>query len=114
MGGFFALDGGALGNDLQNVYFWPPDGTDWEPLGMGFTDFFQWCLTSRLAKFYETLRWPTWKGDVASLAGDRCWNFYPFLWTTEGSLEKSMRRDVPVTEAFDFKLDVVRQLKARM
>ncbi len=56
VGGFFALNGGAFGNDTHNVYYWPPDGLEWEPLGMGLTDFFRWSLTSRLADFYQDLR----------------------------------------------------------
>lgn len=110
VGGFFALNGGAFGEDIHNVYYWPPDSTEWESLKMGFTEFFQAALTPRLAEFYETLRWPTWKADIAELPADRCWAFYPFLWTVEGSIEKSVRRDVPVAEAFDFKADMVRQL----
>jgi hypothetical protein len=111
-GGFFALNGGAFGADRGNVYYWPPDSVDWEPLEMGFTEFLRAFLTSRLAAFYETLRWSTWRHDLISLSGDRCYSFYPFLWTREGSLEGSHRATIPVTEAFDVKADIVRQLAA--
>jgi hypothetical protein len=109
VGGFFAINGGAFGNDVQNVYYWPPDSLVWEPLGMGFTDFFRWSMTSRLAGFYQELRWPTWREDLADLSADQCFSFYPFLWTKEGSLGGSDRRAVPTAEAFDLKVDFVGQ-----
>ncbi len=111
VGGFFALNGGAFGSDTQHVYYWPPDSLEWEPLGMGLTDFFRWSLTSRLAAFYQDLRWPTWKGDLVRLSADQCFSFYPFLWTRQGSIGGSDRRPIPAVEAFDLKVDIVRQLR---
>ena len=49
--------------------------------------------------------------DVRNLAGDQCFAFYPYLWTQEGSLEGSRRAVIPVSEAFDLKVDIVRQLE---
>jgi hypothetical protein len=31
-GGFFAINGGALGPDLQMMYYWAPDDLEWAPL----------------------------------------------------------------------------------
>jgi len=109
VGGFFAVNDGAFG-EQRNVYYWAPDSLEWESLGFGFTEFFQWSLTSLLADFYQNLRWPTWLKDVAELPGDRCFNFSPFLWTEEGSVTGSHRRQVPVGEALDLKVDIMRQL----
>jgi hypothetical protein len=111
VGGFFAINEGAFGGDVQNLYYWPPDHLEWEPLKMGFTEFFCWSLSSRLAEFYKDLRWPTWKEDVRNLSGDQCFNFFPFLWTQEGSIERSDRRPVPSSEVFDLKVAIVRQLQ---
>ena len=102
VGGFFALNAGAFGDDAGNIYYWAPDRLDWEDLQVGYTDFFHWSLTKRLAEFYGDLRWPTWKDDLAGLSGDRCFAFYPFLWTKEGSVKKSDRRDVPVRKCEAF------------
>lgn len=111
MGGFFAVNGGAFGGDVQNLYYWAPDRLDWEPLKMALTDFFCWSLSSRLTAFYSDLRWTTWLEDTRNLPGDKCFNFYPFLWTQEGSVNGSDRRPAPVTEAFNLKMDIVRQLQ---
>lgn len=110
VGGFYALNGGAFGDDMSNVYYWAPDNLQWVPLQLGFTDFFHAVLTSRLAKFYETLRWPGWEGDVALLPTDQCFAFYPFLWTNEGSVSTSFRGPVPIDESFSLKADFIRQM----
>jgi Protein of unknown function DUF2625 len=112
VGGFFAINGGALGPETKSVYYWAPDSLDWECLELGFSDFVRTFLTNRIEAFYECLRWPTWRADTKSLLSDRCFSFSPFLWTKEGSVEKSHRATVPVSEAFDVKVDIVRQLTA--
>jgi hypothetical protein len=109
-GGFFALNGGALGPELRSVYYWAPDSLEWECLDLGFTDFVDTFLTNCIATFYEGLRWSAWRDDIRNLSGDRCFAFYPFLWTKEGSPEDSHRATVPMSEAFDMKVDIVRQL----
>ncbi len=111
MGGFFAMNGGAFDGDRGDIWYWAPDSLEWESLELGYTDFLQWSLTERIAEFYAELRWSTWKGDVSQLAGDQCINFLPFLWTSEGSVEGSDRRATPVLEAFDLKVDLLKQLE---
>jgi hypothetical protein len=110
-GGFFAINGGTFGADVKKMYYWAPDSLDWEPMKIGFTDFFVWSLSDRLAQFYATLRWPSWRADAAGLSGDRCYSFYPFLWTKEGSVTTSHREHTSVEEAFDLKVDLLRQLR---
>jgi hypothetical protein len=109
-GGFFALNGGAFGPDRDHVYYWPPDSLRWQALGMGYGDLLRWALSSRMAKYYARLRWSTWERDVAALPTDRCFSFVPFLWAEGAAAETSARRDVPAGEAFDLKLEILRQL----
>lgn len=110
-GGFYAINGGAFGDDLGAVYYWPPDDLEWESLGIGHTDFVAAFLTKQTESFYESLRWSSWRNDVKALPEDRCFAFYPFLWTAEGSVENSSRSTVPVTDLWEAKVDVVRQLE---
>jgi uncharacterized protein DUF2625 len=110
VGGFFAINGGRFGDDRGTVYYWPPDSLDWQSLGLDFTQFFVWSLSEGLAKFYSDLRWDSWREDSAALSPDRCFNFFPFLWTSQGSVASSSRRDIPVTETFDLKVDICSQL----
>src|ERR1700677_2936531 len=97
-GGFFAINGGAFGTDGKNMYYWAPDSLKWEPMNIGFTDFFVLSLSERLAQFYETLRWPSWQQDAVGLSGDQCYSFYPFLWTKEGSITTGHRAKAAVQE----------------
>jgi hypothetical protein len=109
IGGFFAINGGAFGADLNNVYYWPPSSFEWEPMDLGYTEFFRWSLTGDLEKFYSDTRWATWKQDISHLSGDLCVDFYPPLWSKEGSPEASRRATVPIEEAFTVKTDILKQ-----
>jgi peptidyl-tRNA hydrolase len=110
IGGFFALNGGAWGADVGQAYYWAPDDLEWNPLGLGYSELLSAMLTSRINEFYSDLRWPKWESDVSNLPADSSFNFYPFLWTEEGSLANSLRSTVPTSEALDSKLDIVRRL----
>ena len=100
VGGFFAINGGALGDDLGTIYYLAPDTLAWESLEVGHSAFAQWVFTSRLHDFYSDMRWDGWESDVAALHGDTCFNFYPFLCTEQGSTRKSSRKPVPVAEQY--------------
>lgn len=111
VGGFFAINGGKLGDDLGNVYYLAPDDLDWEPLEIGYTDLFYGAVTGNLSQFYADLRWTSWQSETQQLPHDRCFSFYPFLWTDQGSVEKSLRKDVAASEAFGLTLEFSRQFE---
>jgi hypothetical protein len=108
VGGFFAINGGAFGDDLGSVYYWPPDSLEWESLERGFTDFVAMFLTHTIENYYTDLRWSTWREDARSASSDQCFAFFPFLWTKEGSVERSHRSVVPMSQMWDAKVDIVR------
>ena len=110
IGGFFALNGGAFGDDLGSMYYWSPDSVEWESLHAGHSDVVAAFMTDYLNQFYQTLRWPTWREDTQKLSTDQCFLFFPFLWTKEGSLEGSKRSVVPVDEMWNLKVETYRQL----
>ena len=110
VGGFFALNGGSLGNDFHAVYYFAPDTLRWESTQLGYTDFFIWCLSDRLEEFYSAFRWPAWETDVTALSGDQCWFFAPPLWSSEGKAAAGRRSVIPVAEAFGMQMDFARQL----
>lgn len=110
LGGFFAVNGGALGADAGAVYYLAPDTLQWESLEVGFSAFVQWCFTTQLRHFYDKQRLRDVVADTEALSGDQCLNFYPFLWTSEGSLEASSRRPISVHEQWDLNVDLRRQL----
>ncbi|MGJ7558888.1 DUF2625 domain-containing protein [Variovorax sp. RB3P1] len=102
VGGFFALNGGAFGDDLGSVYYLAPETLKWESLGVGHAAFTQWAFTNRLHTFYAGMRWVGWQEEVGRLPGDQCFNFYPFLCSEQGSTQTSSRRPVPAAEQYAF------------
>lgn len=112
IGGFYAINGGFLGNDLGNMYFFSPDIPDWIPMKMGYTDFLLFCFETNMDEFYENLRWDGWRNDVTNLGGDSAYNFIPFLWTKEGKdINKVDRRVIPVEEVYNFNMEMGQALK---
>lgn len=111
VGGFFAINGGLFGKDEGNVYYLAPDTLEWEPLDLTYTDFLLFCFNGNLKKFYKKLRWKNWKDEVSKLDGNMVYNFYPFLWTTEGkNIDKNSRKAVPIEEQYSFNMSSRKQL----
>lgn len=112
IGGFYLLNGGQLGKDLGKVYYFSPDNLEYEPLGLTYTEFLLFCFNTDLNKFYSGKRWLNWSEDVSKLDGNQTFSFYPFLWTKEGKdINKTSRKEVPVSEQYDFNLEMRSQLK---
>ena len=109
-GGFFAINGGGLGQDPGALYYWAPDTLMWEALEIGYSDFLGWALSDQLSAFYEDLRWPTWREDLQSASADQCFSFFPFLWTREGSVQGSSRKVVDIAQQYAMNVDLARQL----
>jgi hypothetical protein len=110
VGGFFAINGGALGEDLGNLYFYAPDSLRWEPCGLGYSQFLVWAMSEKLHAFYESLRWDDWASEVKHLSGDQAINIYPFLWAKGPPIQERHRGPVPVAEQWGLQLDLQRQL----
>jgi hypothetical protein len=110
VGGFFAINGGALGEDPGNVYFYAPDSLRWEPCGFGYSQFLAWAMSEKLHEFYDSLRWDDWVSEVKQLNGDQAINIYPFLWAKGPPIKERHRGAVPVAEQWAVQLDLQRQL----
>jgi hypothetical protein len=110
VGGFFAINDGGFGADVKNLYYFAPDILDWEPLKMGYSSFLERAFTGKIDSFYDWIRWPGWESDVARLHGDRCFSFYPFLFTREGRGGSGRRAEAPVAEMWGLQMDLRRQL----
>lgn len=111
IGGFFILNGGAIGEDLGKVYYFAPDNLEFESLDMTYTEFLQFCFNGDLETFYKGFRWKTWRTDVLELTGDKGFGFYPFLWTKEGKdIENNSRKAVPVEEQYQLSIKMRKEL----
>lgn len=104
VGGFFAINGGALGNDVGDLYYLAPDSTEWEALEVGFGAFFEWSMSENLLQFYADLGIDSLLNEYRNNSCDQALYFYPPLWSKEGSINSSEHRLVPVTELRELKL----------
>lgn len=103
VGGFFALNGGGLG-EQPSVYYFAPDTLEWEDTELSYSEFVIWLSSGRLSQFYETMRWNGWQDDISALSPDRAIHFYPPLWTQEGSTDQSSKKAVPVAEFWNMNI----------
>lgn len=104
VGGFFAVNSGAYGDD-PDMYYWAPDSLQWEPIGFEFDFFFRWSLSSAVSDFYQHVRWSNWAGDIATaLPTDHCFVFEPPLWTKQGTVSGGKRDTLPVADLYAMKL----------
>lgn len=110
LGGFFALDGGALGDGKGAPYYLAPDTLEWEKVTDSYSALVAFLLLGDLEKFYADFRWPGWEKDVAALSPDRGYSFAPPLFAEpEAGVERS-RRDVPMVELLGLNLEFMAQL----
>lgn len=106
VGGFYAINGGALGKDAGNMYYNAPDMTDWMPMNMSYIQFLLFTLETDMNDFYESLRWPGYEKEIQNLQPDYAFNFYPFLWTEEGAdITTCSRKVIPIEEVYRINME---------
>ncbi len=111
VGGFFAINGGAFGDDPGNIYFYAPDSLRWEPCRFGYSQFLVWAMSAKLGEFYSSLRWDGWESEVKKLTGDQAIGVYPFFFIDNGvPIKERYRGLVPVGEQYALQYDMQRQL----
>lgn len=101
VGGFFALNGGAFGEERRKVYYYAPDALAWENMDVGYTEFLQWCFAGQTEKFYQDYRWEGWEREVSGLGGDQAFSIYPFPFAAGEPIAKRHRGVVPIAELYD-------------
>lgn len=112
MGGFYAINGGAFGQQtLGQVFYFAPDNLQWEASHKTYSEFLLFCFSGDLASYYSNLRWPGWQQEVQAVTGSQGLMCVPFLFTKEGKkIAHSKRGIVPIAEIWDFQQNFKRQL----
>jgi hypothetical protein len=106
IGGVFAINAGALGETLGNVFYFAPDSLEWEDTELGHSDWMGWVLTGDLEQFYADFRWKGWEAEVEALPGDQSIHFWPPAWSDEGKdIDAASRKTVPAAELFAWMFD---------
>ncbi|MEZ6035988.1 MAG: DUF2625 family protein [Planctomycetota bacterium] len=98
LGGFYAIDGGALGATIGNVCYFSPDQLLWERVASGYADWLAGLLSGDLEEFYSGQRWTDWRSEVASMSADRAVTIYPPLWRKGPPIDLRSRAQVPIEE----------------
>lgn len=107
VGGFYAINGGYLGNDAGNMYYFAPDLLDWMPMDIDYSQFLLFCFETDLDNFYSDIRWQNWQNDIQQLNPDYAYSFHPFLWTKEASNKEYVSKKVlPIEEVYRFNMDM--------
>jgi hypothetical protein len=101
LGGFFAINGGAFGEGMKDVFYFAPDTLRWESLERGYSDFLLFCFQGELDKFYEQYRWDGWERVTEELPGDQGLLVQPFLFTKEGQRNPVSRTPAPMSELWE-------------
>lgn len=104
VGGFFAVDGGALGA-AGSVFYFAPDTLQWESLNRGYGDFLYWCFTGNLNEFYSNARWDGWESEVSRISGEEAISIYPPLFADGEPVGARSRKAVPILELWQFAND---------
>ena len=110
IGGYFAINGGAFGNEPGNIYYLAPDTLEWENLDFGYSDFLNWLLHGNIRKFYEPFKWQNWPEDTRKINGNQVFHFFPFLWTKYDCIEDLNRKAISVEENYALTLEMQNQL----
>ncbi|MGH7293716.1 MAG: DUF2625 family protein [Polyangiaceae bacterium] len=99
IGGFFALDGGGLGDGQGEVFYFAPDTLGWEGIDMGYSDWLEAMMSGLFMDFYVENLWDGWQTEAAALSFDEGLMIDPPLWTLESRpVEKTSRKAVPMLE----------------
>ena len=110
IGGFFAINGGGLGSDFGQLYYFAPDSLEWEAMEINYSEFICWAFSGDLEQFYSGFRWTDWKNEVKLISGNEALTFFPYLWTKYNDIEGLKRKAVSIDEIWNLQLDFQKQI----
>ena len=110
LGGFFALDGGALGDGKGAAFYLPPDTLSWERLADSYSALLGFFFKGDLNRLYGEHRFAGWEGEVKALGCDQAWAFTPPLFAEVPAGQQRTREAVPLPELLKLNLELADQL----
>lgn len=96
LGGFFAINLGAMPLPIGRMMYFAPDKLAWEDLKGEYWQVLQWAFTGDIEAFYAGLRWDGWRVDVERLGGEDAFAFQPPLDVPGMPIAQRQRRVVAV------------------
>lgn len=110
VGGLYAINLSRYEIEKNMVWYFAPDTLEWETLGMRYLDFVTWSICGDICKFYETMRWNTWRMDSENLPFNKGYLIYPFLWAKECDINTASKKIVMYDEIINLNFDCFKKL----
>jgi hypothetical protein len=110
LGGFFALDSGALGDGKGAAFYLPPDTLEWEPVAASYSALLQFFLLADLNKLYAEHRGRGWQDEVKKLSPDQAWAFDPPLFAELEPGKTRQKEAVPLAELLKLNMQLADEL----
>ena len=114
IGGFFALNGGDIGENLGNIYYFAPDTLEWEDMEMEYSDFVHWLCYGDIHSFYLNFQWTNWREEVKSIEGNKGVLIYPPLWAEGEEIDCRKRSNIPIRELWELNISNKMQLNGHL
>ena len=61
VGGTFAINAGKFSDVVGHVWYFAPDTSDWEDLGLKYPEFLAWLSKGNVEEFYQSMKWEGWR-----------------------------------------------------
>ncbi|WP_158559228.1 DUF2625 family protein [Deminuibacter soli] len=102
LGGFFALNYGALGAAKDKVYYLSPQTLQWEMMDVTYTEFLYFCFNGDLHGFYPGYTWEAHQAELADMPGNTVYSFFPPLFLDPAiPVGERSRKIMSVEEQYD-------------
>ena len=104
-GGLFAMNMGAINDEIGVIYYFAPDTLEWESIEMNYSEFLQWCVLGNISKFYQSFKWNDWRQMAKEVKFNDGILIYPFLWSKEHNINTAEKKIVSFNELFNLNMD---------
>ena len=104
-GGLFAMNMGAINDEIGVIYYFAPDTLEWESIEMNYSEFLQWCVLGNISKFYQSFKWNDWRQMAKEVKFNDEILIYPFLWSKEHNINTAEKKIVSFNELFNLNMD---------
>lgn len=104
-GGLFAMNMGAINDEIGVIYYFAPDTLEWEAIEMNYSEFLQWCVLGNISKFYQSFKWNDWRQMAKEVKFNDGILIYPFLWSKEHNINTAEKKIVSFNELFNLNMD---------
>jgi Protein of unknown function DUF2625 len=101
LGGFYAINYGDLGVDINSVYYFGADGLSYERMNMTYREFLVFCFNTKLDNWYDGYRWNNWQKEIPETNYNQSLDAKPRLYDPKFTdLETMPKNWMPVLQLY--------------